>query len=77
MTDTTEGIRPRRRNRFGRIADGPVKRDALYELAAQHEGLFKKLGNMTIVDFDKLDEILETLPNAVIRGRTKRRNQAA
>jgi hypothetical protein len=67
-----------RQSRFGKIPKkgGPVSREEIYELAAKHEGLLKKYGRATILDYDKLDEILAALPNAVIRGRTRRHSAA-
>lgn len=59
--------------RFGRINDGirrsGLSRAALYTLAAQHTGLFKKYGVATIVDLDKLDQIIASLPDAEIAHR--------
>lgn len=54
--------------RFGRIRDAEarsgLKRGALYELAAQNPGLFKKAGAATIVDLGMLDDVLASLPAA-------------
>ena len=65
--------------RFGRINDGirrsGLSRAALYTLAAQHTGLFKKYGAATIVDLGMLDEVMAALPPAEIsqtRGRVIR-----
>jgi len=44
-------------------------RRRLYQLAAQHKGLFRKDGASTIVDFDVLDSILDNLPVADIKPR--------
>jgi hypothetical protein len=59
--------------RFGRIADAKkrsgLSRAKLYEIAAQHAGLFKKAGAATIVDLWRLDEVLATLPAARIAER--------
>lgn len=65
MTDNTQGGG---RPRFGRIADA-VKysvrsRGRLYQLNAQHPGLFRKDGASTLVDFNALDKILSELPYA-------------
>ena len=58
------------RSRWGRIPRAidysGLSRTSLYELAALHKGLFKKQGTATIVDFDILDRILETSPDAEI-----------
>ena len=56
--------------RWGRIPDGirnsGLCRGKLYELAARHEGLFRKADAATIVDLQMLDEILADLPPAEI-----------
>ena len=41
-------------------------RSRLYQLAAKHEGLFRKDGKSTLVDFAVLDQILDKLPVAKI-----------
>jgi hypothetical protein len=52
--------------RSGRIPDAieysGLCRTALYELSRQHAGLFRKYGAATIVDFNVLDAIIESLP---------------
>jgi hypothetical protein len=57
--------------RFGKIpaacAYSGRSRARLYQLAAQHEGLFRKDGKSTIVDFAMLDRILDGLPVAKIK----------
>jgi hypothetical protein len=59
--------------RFGRIPEATrrtgVRRSKMYGLAAQYPGLFKKLDDVTIVDFQMLDEILADLPAADIGKR--------
>ena len=59
--------------RFGRIADGVrrsgLSRATLYNLAAEHPGLFKKCGAATLVHLEKLDQILAELPPAEISKR--------
>jgi hypothetical protein len=42
-------------------------RSRLYQLAAKHEGLFRKDGASTLVDFGVLDKILDSLPVARIK----------
>jgi hypothetical protein len=42
-------------------------RSRLYEWAGEREGLFRKDGNSTLVDFDILDDILDGLPAAEIK----------
>jgi hypothetical protein len=42
-------------------------RSRLYQLAAKHEGLFRKDGKSTLVDFTILDQILDELPIAKIK----------
>jgi hypothetical protein len=44
-----------------------LSRSTLYEMAPRHDGLFLKAGKSTLVDFGKLDEILDQLPAAKIR----------
>jgi hypothetical protein len=60
--------------RFGRIPAAVqrsgLKRNALYELAGKHEGLFRKAGASTIVDLELLDQILAELPPARIGSST-------
>jgi hypothetical protein len=55
---------------FGRIPTAKQRsglgRGALYQLAGQHTGLFRKYGAATLVDLDLLDEILAALPPAKI-----------
>jgi len=59
--------------RFGRISDAEhrsgLSRGKLYKIASEHSGLFKKAGAATIVDLDKLDQILANLPAAEIAAR--------
>jgi hypothetical protein len=66
--------RPRTRPRFGKIpaaiAYCGVGRSKLYEVAAEHPGLFRKSGATTLVDFDFLDQILDCLPLAAIKPRS-------
>jgi hypothetical protein len=74
------------RPRSGRLkharAYSGLGRSALYVLAAEHEGLFKKNGAATIVDFDILDRIIDDLPPAKInppkpKPKAKRKTLAA
>jgi hypothetical protein len=57
--------------RFGNIARAidysGRSRARLYQLAAKHEGLFRKEGRSTLVDFAILDQILDALPSAQIK----------
>ena len=57
--------------RFGTIPQAvdysARSRSRLYQLAAKHEGLFRKDGKSTIVDFAILDRILDGLPVAKIK----------
>jgi hypothetical protein len=57
--------------RFGKIRIATqysgLGRSKLYELAAEHRGLFRKSGVTTLVDFQILDEILNSLPLAEIK----------
>ena len=60
------------RPRFGKIPAAMhysgFGRSKLYEVAADHPGLFRKSGVTTLVDFEILDEILNSLPVAVIKA---------
>jgi hypothetical protein len=62
---------PFHRPRFGRIpmamAYAGIGRTRLYDFAGKNPGLFRKNGVATLVDFDRLDEILEALPAANIK----------
>lgn len=55
---------------FGRLPDAQrrsgLSRGKLYQLAAQHKGLFRKADAATIVDLKMLDRILGALPAAEI-----------
>ena len=56
--------------RYGRIpaameASG-LSRGTLYDLARKHPGLFKKYGAATLVDFSRMYEILDALPEAAL-----------
>lgn len=68
MSDTAATYR----SRFGRLP-GPKKRvagqsrGAIYELAKKHRGLLLKNGAATILDLERLDQILAQLPPANIR----------
>jgi hypothetical protein len=76
MQSTKYTVRPR----FGKIptanAYSGLGRTSLYELAEQHQGLFKKYGAATLVDFDILDQILDQLPHAVINVSTAKASVA-
>jgi hypothetical protein len=69
-------------SRFGRIPDAKrrsgLSRAKLYEIAAQHRGLFRKADAATIVDLQMLDQILAELPPAEIAsGRATEHETAA
>jgi hypothetical protein len=57
--------RQRRAKRFGRIPEavtyGAISRSTLYEWRRERPELFRKNGDSTIVDFDVLDQILDSL----------------
>lgn len=59
------------RPRFGRIPKAMAYsgrgRTRLYDWAQQYPGLFRKDGASTLVDFDILDQILDSLPIAEIK----------
>jgi hypothetical protein len=56
------------KRRWGRIAQAidycGLGRTSLYTLASRHKGLFRKHGSATIVDFNVLDRVLESMPTA-------------
>ena len=58
---------------FGRIPDAKrrsgLSRAKLYEIAAQHRGLFRKADAATIVDLQMLDRIQAELQPAEIASR--------
>jgi hypothetical protein len=62
-------IRPRFGTLFTARAYSGHGRSALYQLAAANHGLFRKNGRATVVDFDILDRILDTMPHAAIKPR--------
>jgi hypothetical protein len=59
------------RPRFGKLPAAVTysgrSRSRLYEWAAEHRGLIRKDGASTLIDFDILDQILDTLPVAQIK----------
>jgi hypothetical protein len=54
-----------------------LSRSVLYELAPQWDGLFKKFGRRTLVDYAVLDRVLDTLPSARIRPPARLRKAMA
>jgi hypothetical protein len=68
---------PHLRPRFGKIptaiAYSGFGRTRLYELAGKYAGLFRKADASTLVDFDILDDILDSLPKAEIKAPTPRK----
>jgi hypothetical protein len=73
ISENTEINMTDQQQRFGRIPDARRRsglcRAKLYQIAAQHSGLFRKAGGATIVDLQKLDEILATCPPARLSTR--------
>jgi hypothetical protein len=61
-----------RRPRFGRMPSAieysGLSRSRLYELAAVTNGLFRKQGRSTLIDFAVLDQLLEALPAAELKS---------
>jgi hypothetical protein len=61
--------------RFGRIpaakAHTGLSRSSLYSIAAENPGLFVKFKGATLVDFAKLDQILDQLPHAKIKAQQR------
>jgi hypothetical protein len=57
--------------RFGRLRDAErhsgLRRGKLYELASANPGLFRKAGAATLVDLQKLDDVLAALPAADLK----------
>jgi hypothetical protein len=70
-TTTKQHDAPARR-RTGKIPEAVaysgISRSSLYELAAEHDGLFVKFGASTLVDFDVLDKVIDALPVAEIKS---------
>jgi hypothetical protein len=64
---STAGPRPRFGNIARAVAYSGRSRSRLYQLAAKHEGLFRKDQKSTLVDFAILDQILDKLPVAKIK----------
>jgi hypothetical protein len=62
---------------FGRLPDAKrrsgLSRGKLYQLAARHRGLFRKVDTATIVDLKMLDRILGALPAAEFARRRPRK----
>jgi hypothetical protein len=58
------------KRRFGRVSHAMdyagLGRTTLYTMATKNKGLFRKLGKITLVDFDILDRILDDTPVADI-----------
>jgi len=54
--------------RWGRVRDGmnrsKLSRGKLYDIAKQHEGLFRKVDQAPIVDLEMLDRVLAEQPPA-------------
>jgi hypothetical protein len=64
------------RSRFTRLNkylenDPLVGRSHLYGLAAKHPGLFRKSGDVVLLDLDMLEQIFEGLPPAKIKQQRK------
>lgn len=63
--------------RWGRIADGMrrsgLSRGKLYNIAARHAGLFRKIDQATLVDLKMLDKILAASPPAKLAGTAEAR----
>jgi hypothetical protein len=63
------------RPRFGKVPTAVgysgCSKSRLYEWGAEHAGLFRKNGASTLIDFDVLDQILDSLPIADIKASTK------
>jgi hypothetical protein len=67
-----EVLRPRTGKIPAAVQYSGIGRSSLYEIAAEHEGLFIKFRDSTLVNFDKLDEIIDSLPPAKIKAAKKR-----
>lgn len=56
----------RLRPRFGRVPEAckyaAVSKARFYQWARKHPQLIRKNGTASLVDFDKLDEVLDALP---------------
>lgn len=73
----SESPRPRSGRIPAAIKYSGIGRSSLYEIAAEHEGLFVKFRGATLVDFAKLDEILDALPPAKIKTPAKSKRSRA
>jgi hypothetical protein len=66
----------RTRPRFGKMPAAVEysgrSRSRIYEWAAKYKGLIRKDGKSSIVDFDRLDQILDSLPIAEIKEAPER-----
>jgi hypothetical protein len=60
-------LRPRFGSIWRAVDYSGRSRARLYQLAANHAGLFRKDGKSTLVDFVILDQILDKLPVAKIK----------
>jgi hypothetical protein len=65
--DSTVSQRPRCHKIPRAIDYSGISRSGLYVHASKRPGLFVKDGASTLVNFDVLDEILDSLPLAVIK----------
>jgi hypothetical protein len=61
-------IRPRFGKMPAAVAYSGVSRSRLYEWAHRYSSLIRKNGVSTLIDFDLLDQILDTLPLADIKA---------
>jgi hypothetical protein len=50
------------------IAEGPLKKSKLYQLALANPGLIKKIGKTSVIDREKYYEILAAAPAATFRN---------
>jgi hypothetical protein len=71
-----ESLRPRTGKIRAAVQYSGIGRSSLYELAPQHEGLFLKFGDSTLVNFEVLDRIIDGLPPAKIKTPPKRKRTA-
>jgi hypothetical protein len=68
MSQVQNSARPRMGKIPKAIEYSGISRSGLYELAPKWPGLFRKNGGSTLIDFDKLDEILNELPHAELKA---------
>jgi hypothetical protein len=60
--------KPRMASIAGAVAYSNISRSKLYQIAAKHPALFRKLGARTLVDMNALDSFLNNLAHAQVKA---------